>query len=83
MFACACSAFSRRARAILSGSRADVFDDVPLDHPFCTQITWLAHGVTLGCKGWPGHRFSACKMRNAMMAAFLQRLANACFRSMH
>ncbi len=58
-----------------------VFDDVPITHPFCTDITWMAQrGVTLGCALIdPNHRLYCpdANVDRGQMAAFMHRLGDA------
>ena len=60
-----------------------VFDDVPSNHPFCTDITWMAQrGVTLGCAAIDANHRLYCpadRVRRDQMAAFMHRLSDALF----
>ena len=58
-----------------------VFTDVPSNHPFCTDITWMAQrGVTLGCVTLNATQRLYCpeqSVRRDQMAAFMHRLGDA------
>jgi Chaperone of endosialidase len=58
-----------------------VFTDVPSNHPFCTDITWMAQrGVTLGCASVNATQRLYCpeqSVRRDQMAAFMRRLGDA------
>jgi len=60
-----------------------VFTDVPSNHPFCTDITWMAErGVTVGCSATSATQRQYCpdqSVRRDQMAAFMHRLSDALF----
>jgi hypothetical protein len=67
---------ARLAGASLSNCHSAPFSDVPIEHPFCREITWLTQsGITTGY-GDGTYRPLAVVSRQAI-AAFLARLAGA------